>query len=277
MNNIYIFDSSADFQNDLKFYVPTDIFPLRVYVNDKEYIDKVTITDEEFYKLCLSGAKINTSQPKTEEMREKLLKYSKEYDNVYVVTISSKLSGTYDTVSSIAKNENLKNIHIFDSKSASVKTTYVLYRVINAVENGIKVTQELVDEFVKKSLLVFTVSSLEYLERGGRIGKAKALIGRLLKIKPILSTDEEGYTFSIDTSRTLDGCVSKMREIAQNFARNLNNTIVIGGLGVSTMKPYFDKLLDGFNVHSIARIGPAIAAHVGPEVFGFVIGENFNI
>lgn len=275
MKNIYIFDSSADFQQDLKFQVPTDTFPLRVYVDEKEYIDKVTITDEEFYKECLNGAKVSTSQPFLEDMKKKLLHYSKEYDNVYVVTISQKLSGTHDTINSIVKNEKLTNVTVLDSKSGSVKTTYVLYRVINAVENGIKATQKLVDMFVKESLLVFTVSSLEYLERGGRIGKAKALVGKLLKIKPILTTDDEGYTNSIGNSRTLEGCISKMRETAFNFIENIQNPIVIGGYGISTMKPFLDKLLQGFNVHSIARIGPAISAHVGPEVFGFVIGRGF--
>ncbi|MFN3691632.1 MAG: DegV family protein [Fervidobacterium sp.] len=275
MQNIYLFDSSVDFQQDLKFQVPTDIFPLRVYVDEKEYIDKLTITDEEFYQKCLSGAKVSTSQPSLDEMRRKLLKYSKEYENVYVITISQKLSGTFDTISSVIASEKLNNVTVLDSKSGSVKTTYVLYRVINAAENGIKVTQELVNTFVKESLLLFTVSSLEYLEKGGRIGKAKALIGKLLKIKPILTTDEEGYTSSVDVSRTLDGCISKIRENAFKFMKNISNPVVIGGYGVSTMKPYLDKLLEGFNVHSIARIGPAIAAHVGPEVFGFVIGRGF--
>jgi len=275
MKNIYIFDSSVDFQPDLTFDVPTDFFPLRVYVDEKEYIDKVTITDEEFCSKCLSGAKVSTSQPLMENMREKLVEHSRNYDNVYVVTISQKLSGTCDTIKSIVESNKLKNVTVLDSKSGSVKTTYVLYRVINAAENGVKVTQEMVDAFVRESLLVFTVTSLEYLERGGRIGKAKALIGKLLKIKPILSTDEEGYTISLDTSRTIEGCIEKMKNLALKFAQNIENPIVIGGYGVSSMKPYLDKLLQGFNVHSIARIGPAIAAHVGPEVFGLVIGRGF--
>lgn len=275
MKNIYIFDSSVDVQPGLKFDVPTDCFPLRVYVDEKEYIDKVTITDEEFYAKCLSGAKVSTSQPLMENMKEKLIEYSKNYENVYVVTISEKLSGTHDTIKSIVENNKLKNVTVLDSKSGSVKTTYVLYRVINAAENGIKVTQDLVNTFVKESFLIFTVTSLEYLEKGGRIGKAKALIGKLLKIKPILSTDEEGYTMSLDTSRTIVDCIEKMREFALKFAKNIENSIVIGGYGVDSMKPYLDKLLQGFKVHSIARIGPAIAAHVGPEVFGLVIGRGF--
>ncbi|MGQ9856152.1 MAG: DegV family protein [Fervidobacterium sp.] len=275
MKRIYVFDSSADFQKDIDFGVPTDVLPLRVYVDDKEYIDKVTITDEEFYKYCLSGAKVTTSQPNQQMIKEKLTKYSKEFDEVYVVTISQKLSGTYDTVQSIIENEKLKNVTLIDSKSGSVKTTYVLYRVIDAAENGVKVTQELADEFIKDSLLVFTVSSLEYLERGGRIGKAKALLGKLLRIKPILSTDEEGYTISLGMERTHEGCISKMRQLAEEFARKVSNPIVMGGYGVSEMKTYLDKLLQGFNVHSIARIGPAISAHVGPEVFGLVVGRGF--
>ncbi len=274
MKTLYIYDSSVDYQPGLDFGVPTDVFPLKVYVNNKEYIDKVNITDEEFYSYCLSGAPVTTSQPNREEMKEKLEKYSKEYDNIYVVTISQKLSGTYDTVSSIVKEDDLKNVTVLDSRSASLKTTYVFYRVINAAENGIKVTQDVVQQFVHESLLVFTVSTLEYLQRGGRIGKAKSLIGKLLKIKPILSTDDDGYTYSLDTARTMETCVSKMREITSEFAKKVENPMIIGGYGVASMKTYLDKLLEGFKVHSIARIGPGISAHVGPEVFGLAIGKG---
>ncbi len=275
MRNIYLFDSSVDYQHGLDFGVPTDVFPLRVYVDEREYIDKVTITDEEFYNFALSSAKIGTSQPNLEMLREKLARYSKEYDNVYVVTISQKLSGTNDTVSAIIQNDNLKNVTVLDSKSGSVKTTYVLYKVINAAENGLKVNQNIVNGFVRDSLLVFTVSSLEYLERGGRIGRAKALIGKLLRIKPILSTDDDGYTTSLGMERTHDGCINKMRALTKNFIEKIENPIIIGGYGVSSMKQYLDKLLKGFKVHSVVRIGPAISAHVGPEVFGLVVGRGF--
>lgn len=73
--------------------------------------------------------------------------------------------------------------------------------------NGKVVNQEMVDTFIKEGLLIFTVSSLKYLETVGRIGKAKALLGKLLKIKPLLSTDEEGYTVSIDTAKTMENCL----------------------------------------------------------------------
>lgn len=275
MKNIYVFDSSADFQEGFDFGVPTDIIPLRVYVDEKEYIDKLTITNEEFYTKCLNGSKVSTSQPNVELITEKLIKHSRNYENVYVVTISEKLSGTHESIKTIVQNNRLKNVTVLDSKSGSVKTTYILYRVIQAAENGLKVTQELVDRFVKESLLIFTVTSLEYLEKGGRIGKAKALLGKLLRIKPILSTDEEGYTVSLETSRTIEGCIEKMRDLALNFSKSIDNPITIGGYGTVSMKPHLDKLLNGFKVHSIARIGPAIAAHVGPEVFGLVIGRGF--
>lgn len=272
---IYLFDSSADFDENVGFDVPTDVIPLRVYVNDREFKDKVNITNEEFYSYCQSGAKLGTSQPSQADIEEKLLRYSKEYQTVYVVTISSKLSGTYDAVSNFVKNHKLKNVRVLDSRSASGKTTYVLYRTIHEAENGKTVDQKLVDTFVRESMLIFTVSGLEYLERGGRIGKAKALLGRLLKIKPILSTDEEGYTVSLDTARTMENCVEKMRKLARDFMEKFQNPVVIAGYGLEMMKVHLQKLVEGFKVHSVVRIGPAITAHVGPEVFGVVVGRGF--
>jgi len=75
--------------------------------------------------------------------------------------------------------------------------------------------------------------------------------------------------------RTYDGLIRRMRELTKEFMAKLENPVVIGGYGVSYMKEHLDKLLEGLNVHSIARIGPAIAAHVGPEVFGLVVGRGF--
>uniref|UniRef100_A0A7C5RJA3 DegV family protein n=1 Tax=Fervidobacterium thailandense TaxID=1008305 RepID=A0A7C5RJA3_9BACT len=272
---IYLFDSSADFDERVGFGAPVDVLPLRVYINDKEYKDKVDITNDEFYSYCQSGAKLRTSQPAQNDIEGKLLKYSKDYETVYVVTISSKLSGTYDSVRNCVKNHKLKNVHVLDSKSASAKTTYVLYRTIHEAENGKVVNQEMVDTFIKESLLIFTVSSLEYLERGGRIGKAKALLGKLLKIKPILSTDEEGYTVSVDTARTMENCIEKMRKLIYTFTEKVANPVVIAGYGVESMKSYLQKLIEGFKIHSMVRIGSAITAHVGPEVFGVAIGRGF--
>lgn len=172
-------------------------------------------------------------------------------------------------------NLKLKNVRVLDSKSASVKTTYILYRTIHKVENGKVVDQEMVDTFVRECQLIFCVTSLEYLERGGRIGKANALLGKLLKIKPILSTDEEGYTVSLDTARTMENCVEKMKKLSQSFMEKFTNSIVIAGYGVESVKPYLQKLVEGFNIHSVVRIGPAITAHVGPEVFGLAVGRGF--
>lgn len=275
MKNFYIFDSSADYDSNYDLGVPHDSLKLRVYVDGSEYRDKVDISDEEFYRACLSGAKVGTSQPSLNEMTEKLIAYSKQYEQVYVVTISSKLSGTYDGVRTIVREKNLRNVEVLDSKSGSVKTTYVLMRVINDAENGKKVTQDDVDVYVSESLLLFTVGTLEYLEKGGRIGKAKAVLGKLLKIKPILSTDDEGETVSLGIARTLDGCVVSMRKMAEEFADKLGDCVAIGGYGVGSTKVYLDKLLEGYNTLMVARIGPAIAAHVGPEVFGFVLGRRF--
>jgi len=72
----------------------------------------------------------------------------------------------------------------------------------------------------------------------------------------------------------METCISKMREITSEFSKKVENPIIIGGYGVASMKAYLDKLLEGFKVHSIARIGPGISAHVGPEVFALAIGRG---
>ncbi len=275
---VFVYDSSFDIPKDYDIGIDNDFLPLRVYVDGKEYFDKIDITDEEIYKYLLEDRDVKTSLPIPKDTEEKILRLSKEYDKVYILTISSMLSGTNNMVRNIIEDKKLKNVVLLDSKSGSVKTTYVGLRVINAIKHGVEVTQEIVDQFVRESLLVFTVTSLKFLEKGGRIGKAKALLGRLLKIKPILSTDDEGETTSLDMARTTDGSVEKIINLGKEFSKKFGkNYVVIGGYGVGSIKQYLDRILEPFeNIIGVSRIGPAIAVHVGPEVFGFVIGRGFS-
>ncbi len=274
----FVYDSSLDIPKGYDFGIDTEFLPLRVYIDGKEYLDKVNITDEQIYKYLMEDRDVKTSLPNSKDTEEKLVRLSKEYKNVYVLTISSMLSGTNNMVRNIIEEKKLKNVVLLDSKSGSVKATYVGLRVINSLKHGVDVTQEVVDQFVRESLLVFTVTSLKFLEKGGRIGKAKALLGKLLRIKPILSTDDEGETVSLDMVRTTDGSVEKIIQLAKDFSKKYEKDyVVIGGYGLESMKKYLDKILESFeNIIGVSRIGPGIAAHVGPEVFGLVIGRGFS-
>lgn len=270
-----VFDSSIDVPVGYEFKVPVFMLPLNVYVDGKEYRDKVNITEEEFYSQAILGKEVRTSLPNFSETVELLTKLSKEYDHIYIVTISSKLSGTWNMIRLVLQQFDIKNATLIDSKSGSVKSFYVVHRLINDILNEIEISEDIFRKYIEESLLLFTVTSLDYLEKGGRIGKAKALLGKLLRIKPILSTDTDGQVHSTGSARSMKHVIEIIAEQAKKFA-DFEKYVVVGGYGLKQMKEHLDRLLSFFpagNLVGISRIGPAVSAHVGPEVFGLVIGK----
>ncbi|HEY8543120.1 MAG TPA: DegV family protein [Pseudothermotoga sp.] len=275
MKIVLVFDSSIDIPIGYEFPIPHYILPLKVYVQDSEFKDKIEITDEQFYSQALSGKKVGTALPNPSETAQLLTKLSKEYDHVYIVTISSKLSGTWNMIRLTLEQLNLKNTTLIDSKSGSVKSFYVVYRLLKDVLAEKQITEQTGQQYVEDSLLLFTVTTLDYLQRGGRIGKAKALLGKILGIKPILSTNDEGEVLSLGSTRSIKQVIDQMVKKAKEFLK-FEDYAIVGGYGVQQMKQYLDELLSHFpkdKILGISRIGPGVSAHVGPEVFGLVIGK----
>jgi len=279
----FITDSGCDLPAGINLPFELKILPLRVYVRNEEYEDKVTLNPEELYRIELQGEVATTSLPKPKAVERVLKEASESSEKVYVITISSKLSNTYDLVQSVVSSLGAKNIVVLDSKTASIKQGYVLLKAMELVRKNGNLTQKDIDKAVENSQLVFFVPTLEYLYKGGRIGKAKAFIGKLLNIKPILTTDNEGEVNTLGIVRTLESGVSSMAKIAQDFVNQkgiARHYSIIGGFTIESMKNYLDKLIANFDekaVPGISNIGAAIAAHVGPEAFGMVIGEKVEI
>lgn len=275
MKAVLVFDSTIDIPLGYEFVLPYHILPLKVYVENKEFRDKIDITDEQFYSQALSGKKVGTALPNPSETAQILAKLSKEYDHIYIVTISSKLSGTWNMIRLTLEQLDIKNATLIDSKSGSVKSFYVVHRLIKDVLNNKSITEQTAQEYITDSLLLFTVTTLDYLQKGGRIGKAKALLGKILGIKPILSTNDEGEVLNLGSARSIKQVIEQMVKKAKDFLK-LENYVIVGGYGVQQMKQHLDELLSHFpkdKILGISRIGPGVSAHVGPEVFGLVIGK----
>ncbi|ANQ53398.1 fatty acid-binding protein DegV [Thermosipho affectus] len=269
----FIVDSSFD-KPDVELKYPIFYAPLRVYIDGREYIDKENLTVDDFYGMLDKAETFSTSLPNPKETEDLLKKLLESYEHVYMLSISSKLSGTYNMFKAISAPYK-DRVTVLDLKSASVEL-YVLYRgIVHYLEKGVKITQELVDELRKNTKLLFGVMSLKYLEKGGRIGKAKALLGRILKIKPILSVDSDGTVELVAKDRKFSGVVDKIIELGEDFIKKqgIKKPYILAGYGSQKYKKYLDRLIEHFNIKDIAQISAAVGVHTGPEVFGIVIGQ----
>ncbi|MGC8903293.1 MAG: DegV family protein [Fervidobacterium sp.] len=278
----FITDSGCDLPENLKLPFELKVLPLRVYLEKQEYEDKFNINAKELYEFELGGKIATTSLPKPERIKITIEESARESDKVFVITISEKLSNTHDLIKNIVSSMNLKNVYVFDSKSASVKQGYIILRAMEHVKNGYSLTQNDIDKFEQESLLAFLVPTLEYLHKGGRIGKAKAFIGKMLSLKPILTTDSDGEVNTLGTARSMESGISSIQSIMNRFLESngfSNDFSIIGAYTIDSMKQHIEKLLSPYkkNLLGLTNVGSAIAAHVGPEAFGVVIGKGVHL
>lgn len=270
----FVVDSSFDMPN-VKLKYPIYVAPLRVYIDGKEYIDKKDLTIDKFYEMLETAKDFSTSLPNPKDAEELIKKLYQEYDHIYVLTLSSKLSGTYNMFKTICEPFKDK-VSVLDLKTASFES-YPIYRgIVHYIEKGVEITQKLVDEIKKNTRIFFGVMTLDFLEKGGRIGRAKALLGKVLKIKPILEVDDNGEVVSVGYARKLTSLSKKIIEKAEEFIKekNIENPYIIAGYGSKKFIKYIDEIISHFDIKDVvAQISAAVGVHTGPEVFGVAVGK----
>lgn len=182
-------DSTAYIPKELREEKNISMVPLNVVFGEEAYKEEVEITAEQFYEEMKHAEHLpKTSQPSVGLFAETYEKLAKDYDEIIVITLSSGISGTYQTAVSAATMVEDVKVHVFDSEiSCMLQGFYVLKAADLAAEgkNAEEILAEL-DEMKKNSRAYFMVDDLSHLHRGGRLNNAQRIVGSLLQIKPIL-------------------------------------------------------------------------------------------
>jgi DegV family protein with EDD domain len=168
------------------------VVPLKVMMGDDSWREGVDISNDEFYRqLRLSPSFPTTSQPSAGEFLEAYKEMSSRYDSLMSIHISSGISGTVESAGSAAAEMEDYPIEIIDSRFTSIALMMLIQEMVEARDKGQDVAQikAHIDKRIKSADLMFAVDTLEYLHKGGRIGGAQAMMGSMLKIKPILYLD----------------------------------------------------------------------------------------
>jgi DegV family protein with EDD domain len=184
-NTAIVLDSTADFPDAQQHHPTWRVVPLYVNFGTESYKDGVELTASEFYdRLRAANETPTTSQPTPGDFQAAYDELA-QFERVFVLTIASTLSGTYQSALSVAD----ERVRVIDSESASVAITMLALAIQRRLDRG--TTDEEIDALVAQYLeghgLLFTVDTLEFLARGGRIGKARAYVGQMLHVKPILT------------------------------------------------------------------------------------------
>ena len=273
-------DSGSDVPDELVQKYNIKIIPLKIIYKDGEYIDKVTITADQVYER-LDQEIPKTSLPDGATIKEILDDIKKEgYEKVVAVTISSGLSGTFNMVRMIAEEYEGLDIFPVDTKNIGIASGLTAIFAATEIEKG--TTWPLLKEKIRKQLpktsVFFHVPSLEYLQKGGRIGLVASVVGSILNLKPIISCNEEGIYYTVAKVRGKSKSIAKTIELAKEFigdSKEYNLAVAYGGEKAKDEADRVAKELEQVlpNSKSLIKgqISPALGVHTGPGLIGIGI------
>lgn len=276
-----ITDSAADVPSELVEEYNINVLPFKIIYKDREYTDGVDITPEQVYENMVNEVP-TTSLPSLEDMEKLFEKLEKEgYNKAIAVTLSSGLSGIYNAVKIAADNHPKIETFIWDSKSISVGEAVVILECAKMVKSG-KSFQE-IKEYIpvihQKSNLFFVVGTLEYLKKGGRIGKVAGTIAELLDIKPIISPDKnDGKYYTYAKIRGRKKSLNKLLNIVEDITKFKKcRAFLMHGNSLQEALDIANKLKTMPNILSVyfgGNISPVAGVHSGPGLVGLCLLEE---
>lgn len=269
-------DSSSDCRND-EIY---DIFvPISININGKEYLDGVDIDNDTFYEKLISERQIPlTSQPSPDRFLKYFEQIKTDGDQLIYFALSSALSGTYQSANIAKSMLDYDDIYIVDTKSATHMIGLLAKYAKKLITQGFTVT-EIVEkcESLKSRIRVYAgVDTLEYLQKGGRIGKASALVGTIANIKPLITVTEQGEVGAVGKAlgflRAIQTIVEKVKshKIDENFP--LCSLYTYGEENCIKLEEKLEEA--GFSIDERMQVGSTIGAHTGPGVYGVFFVEK---
>ena len=274
-----ITDSTCEAPDALLKHPAVSVLPLSVVFGQTSLRDGIDITREQFWqRLPAADPLPTTSQATPGDFLALFSQFTAAGDEVIAVTISAKLSGTYDSAIS-ARNSLPGNapIDVIDSRTISVGLGLVLQEAVAMVETGAS-RDEIVAQLVRmreKVHLIFVLETLEYLQRGGRIGKAQALMGTLLKFKPLLAI-VDGEVVPVTRVRSRAKALETLQETLLQRVPQRGAQVRLGltqAVAPDEAKAVGDKLAASFGTTQgfMAALGPVIGVHVGPGAIGAAV------
>lgn len=266
-----ITDSSADIIKEQADALGISFLSLKTIFGEEEFIDGVTMTHQQFYeKLTTSSSNPTTSQVPPADFEEAYQKVKEAGDTAVVITISSKLSGTYQSAN-IAREGYEDCIWVVDSENATVGEQVLVKYACQLQKEG-KSADEIADMLNQKKKdihLIALLDTLEYLKRGGRISSATALAGNLLSIKPLLTLND-GIIVMLGKARGSKNGSIMLRQEVEKYGIDFSLPFCLGYSGFSdaTLQKFIADNGALFEGHTgelpISTIGSTIGTHVGP-------------
>lgn len=276
----FLVDSGSDVPLETIKKANMKVIPLKIIYKDKEYTDKVDIHAQDVYDR-LDQEIPKTSLPSGETISEMLQEFKDEgYEKVIAITISSGLSGTNNMVRLMAENVEELDVFTLDTKNIGIGSGLLAVKAADYVEKELEweVIKEKLQNDVKKSKIFFHVPTLEYLQKGGRIGLVSSILGNVLNLKPVISCNENGIYYTVAKVRGNKKSIQKAIDLATEFAGDAKKYHLAIAFGGKTAEAQLDDIrvelkqkLPNFVELFEDQVSPALGVHTGPGLIGIGI------
>lgn len=223
-------DSCGELLNEWKDDERIESVPLTLMVGGESIIDDETFDQKDFLKKVAACPECPKSACPSPERYMKA--YECEADHIYAVTLSSELSGSYNSAvlgkSLFLEDNPGKKIHVFNSKSASGGESLIAMKIVECEEKGLSFEEviETVDKYIEEMSTFFVLENLETLRKNGRLSRVKALVASALKIKPVMGSTPEGSICQFDQARGMNKAIVKMVEHVGEKGINIHEKTV---------------------------------------------------
>ena len=269
-------DSTSDLPADVAESLGSEVVPLNIHFGSDVYKDRVNLMPDAFYDKLINGDVLpTTSQPSVGEFIDVYERLGSDADGIVSVHISEKLSGTMNSARLASQQANADcPIEVVDTFQVSMGVGICAMEAAEVANSGGNMNQVILAarNAVTRSQCFFMLETLEFLQKGGRIGKAQALIGNLLKIRPMLML-QEGEVHPLGRERTRRKGISKLVDTVEELAP-------ISGLAVmystepdeaQTLAQNVSKFMIEGREPMMLQIGPVIGTYAGPDTLGIAL------
>lgn len=269
-------DSSCDLPVELIQSFSIQVVPLRIHTSSGDFRDGIDIKADEVIDL-LEEEIPKTSMPSPEDMISTFQKLEQDgYTHAIVLSISSGLSGTFQTFEMVAKEFDRMKIHVIDSRCVSWMLGFLVLEAAKLVQKKLDFTQILdyLEKAKKKLKAYFIIDTLDFVQAGGRIGKIAAYLGAMLNVKPIITLDEEGKLHPFAIARGKKQALKKMvAPVMKQIESTRLQIAIVHSKAEEEAKALQERLKEYANIERlyVSTIGPALSVHAGPGLLGVVI------
>jgi len=254
------------------------VIAAKIIYPDREYSDRVDIEPVDVYQRMPAEIP-TTAMPPLSEIKETFEKiYQEGYTHVIALHISGELSGTAQAVKMVAQNFKNLTIEVIDTKTLSMGTGWIILDAARNIANGLSFEKVInnIQRIMPQIEVYYILETLEYLRRGGRIGRVASMLGEFLHLKPIISVDRLGKYFVYCKSRGRNKSIEKLVEIVENAVKEKHiNLAVMHGGAAKELEKLVERLRKLPNIKELiySDISPALGVHTGPGLLGISFYE----